>query len=78
MQHFHKFIIDVYMWLNMIRALPPPSSGAYNCISNLWFLPLERGDSSAIVRVLPDHDQQRCYRHAPTVKPEAADAVVSS
>jgi hypothetical protein len=23
-------------------------------------------------------DQQRCYRHAPTVKPEAANAVVSS
>jgi len=27
---------------------------------------------------LPDHDQQRCYRHAPTVKPEATNAVVSS
>jgi len=26
----------------------------------------------------PDHDHQRCYRHAPTVKPEAADAVVCS
>jgi len=26
----------------------------------------------------PDHDQQRCYRHAPKVKPEAANAVVSS
>jgi len=24
----------------------------------------------------PDHDQQRCYRHAATVKPEAATAVV--
>jgi hypothetical protein len=23
----------------------------------------------------PDHDQQRCYRHAPTLKPEAANAV---
>jgi hypothetical protein len=28
--------------------------------------------------ILPDHDQQRCYRHAPKVKPEAANAVVSS
>jgi hypothetical protein len=27
---------------------------------------------------LPDHDQQHCYRHAPTVKQEAANAVVSS
>jgi len=24
----------------------------------------------------PDHDQQHCYHHAPTVKPEAAAAVV--
>jgi hypothetical protein len=24
----------------------------------------------------PEHDQQHCYHHAPTVKPEAATAVV--
>jgi hypothetical protein len=24
----------------------------------------------------PDHDQQHCYHHAPTVKPETAAAVV--
>jgi hypothetical protein len=24
----------------------------------------------------PDHDQQHCYHHVPTVKPEAATAVV--
>jgi hypothetical protein len=24
----------------------------------------------------PDHDQQHCYHHAPTVKPEATTAVV--
>ena len=42
-------------------------------------LPLERGDSSAVGRGRagrPDHDQQHCYHHAPTVKPEAATAVV--
>jgi len=39
---------------------------------------LELGGSSIVGRGLPDHDQQRCYRHAPTVKPEAANAVVSS
>jgi len=42
---------------------------------------LERGGSSAVDRGLaglPDHDQQRCYRHAPTVKTEAANEVVSS
>jgi hypothetical protein len=26
--------------------------------------------------VITDHDQQHCYHHAPTVKPEAATAVV--
>jgi len=27
---------------------------------------------------MPDHDQQCCYCHAPTVKPEAANAALSS
>jgi len=38
---------------------------------------LERGGSSVVGRGLADHDQQRCYHHAPSVKPEAAKAVVS-
>jgi len=50
----------------MFRALFRPSSGAYNCFS------------SVVGRGLVDHDQQRCCRHYPTVKPEAAKAVVSS
>jgi len=40
---------------------------------------LERGGSSAVGRdraSRPDHDQQHCYHHAQTVKPEAASAVV--
>jgi hypothetical protein len=40
---------------------------------------LERGGSSAVGRgqaSRPYHDQQHCYHHAPTVKPEAATAVV--
>jgi len=40
---------------------------------------LEHGGSSAIGRGWagrPDHDQQHCYHHTPTVKPEAASAVV--
>jgi hypothetical protein len=42
-----------------------------NCSSSLWFLPLERGGSSAVGRGRtgrPNHDQQHCYHHAPTVK----------
>jgi len=34
---FTDLVLDVYMWLNMFRAPPRPSSGAYNCISILWF-----------------------------------------
>jgi hypothetical protein len=40
---------------------------------------LECGGSSAVGygwAGRPDHDQQHCYHHAPTVKPEAATAVV--
>ena len=38
-------------------------------------LPFERGGSSAVGRGLSDHDQQHCYHHVPTVKPDAATAV---
>jgi len=46
-------------------------------------LPLERGGGSIVGRSLagynlPDHDQQCCHRHAPTVKPEVASALVCS
>jgi len=42
---------------------------------------LERGSSSAVGHGQagdnqPNHDQQHCYHHAPTVKPEAATAGV--
>jgi len=34
---FTSLLLDVYVWLNMLRALPRPSPGAYNCYSSLWF-----------------------------------------
>jgi hypothetical protein len=40
---------------------------------------LERGGNSAVGRCRagqPDHDQQSCCLHAPTLKPEAATSVV--
>jgi hypothetical protein len=51
-----------------------------NSSSSLWFYRW-----SVVIAVLlvvvgpaarPDYDQQQCYHHAPTVKPEAATAVV--
>ena len=70
---------DVYLQLNMFRAFSRPSSGAQQLQQQPLVLPLKRGDSSAVGRVRasrPDHEQQHCYHHAPTVKPEAATAVV--
>ena len=37
MEQFRKLLLDVYVWLNMFRASPRPSSGAYNCTRSLWF-----------------------------------------
>jgi hypothetical protein len=30
-------LFDVFVWLNIFRVSPRPSSGAYNCIRSLWF-----------------------------------------
>jgi len=42
--------------------------------------PIIRSSTTAVVLLLvvvgPDHDQQHCFHHAPTVKPEDATAVV--
>jgi len=32
-----SLLLDVHMSLNMFRASPRPSSGVYDCSSNLWF-----------------------------------------
>jgi hypothetical protein len=51
-----------------------------DCSSSLWFY--RRSVVIAVLSVVvgpagrPEHDQQHCYHHAPTVKPEAATAVV--
>jgi len=44
-------------------------------------LPLERGDSSAVGRGRagrPDHDQQHCYHHVPTVNQRLLLQLLSS
>jgi hypothetical protein len=64
----------------MFRVPPRPSSGAYICINSLWFYRWSVVIAVLLVVVGPagrsDHDQQHCYHHAPTVKPEAPTAVV--
>jgi hypothetical protein len=49
MQQFYKFITWRFVSLNMFRAPPRPSSGAYNCINSPGFT-LEPGGSSAVGR----------------------------
>jgi len=60
----------------MFRASSRLLSGAQQLQQQPLVLPLELGDSSAVGRGRADHDRQHCYHHAPTVKPEAATAVV--
>ena len=63
----------------MFRESSCPSSGATTVAVAASGLPSELGGSSAVGRGRagrPDRDQQHCYPHAPTVKPEAATAVV--
>jgi hypothetical protein len=76
-----RLLLDVYLQLNMFRASSRPSSGAQQLQWQLLVLLLERGDNSAVGcgrtdYNRPDHDQQHCYQHALTVKPEAATAIV--
>jgi hypothetical protein len=63
----------------MFRASSCPSSVATTTALAVSSFTLERGNSSAVGHGRadqPNHDQQHCYRHAPTGKPEAATAVV--
>ena len=63
----------------MFRVSSCPSSGATTTAVAASGLSSELGGSSAVGRGRagrPNHDQQHCYHHAPTVKPEAATAVV--
>jgi hypothetical protein len=61
----------------MFRASSCLSSGATTAVA-AFGLPSERGDSSAVGRGRADRPVglRHCYHHAPTVKPEAATAVV--
>jgi len=68
----------------MFRAFLCPSSGAYQLQQQQQPLVYRSNMVVAVLLVVvgpvvnkrTDHDQQHYYRHAPTVKPEAATAVV--
>jgi hypothetical protein len=74
--NFSSLLLAVYVRLNMFWASSRPSSGEQQLQEQPLVLPLERGGSSAVGHGRPDHNQQHEYHHVPTVKSEAATAVV--
>jgi len=51
---FTSLLLDVYVWLNMLRASPRPSSGAYNCSRSIWFYRWGEADGVLLVVVWQD------------------------
>jgi len=78
MQQFYKFITLPLCVAQHVLGASSPIIRSLQLQEQPLVLPLERDGSSAFGRGLEDHDQKHCYRHAPSVKPEAAIAVVSS
>jgi len=50
---FTSLLFDVYVWLDMFRASPRPSSGAYNCTRSLWFYRWREAAGALLVVVWP-------------------------
>jgi hypothetical protein len=77
MQQFHKSIYLTFMCHSTcFRRLHAHHQELTTALTASGFT-LERGGSSIVGRGL-DQNQQRCYHHAPTIKPEAVNAVLSS
>jgi hypothetical protein len=55
MQQSYKVITWRFVSLNMLRAPPRTSLGAYNCISSLWFYHWSVAVAALLVVIWPDH-----------------------
>jgi len=77
-----QFIILTFIYSSTCFGRSPAHHQELNdCSSSLWCYRWSVEVTVLLVVVgpvdnRPDHDQQHCYHHAPTVKPEAATAVV--
>jgi hypothetical protein len=63
-----KFVLYSFATVSQVYYLTfmGPSSGAYNCVSSLWFLPLEHGGSSVVGRGLATLTGQTTTNNAAT------------
>jgi len=78
MQQFHKFITRRLCVAQHVSGASTSIIRSIQLHQQSLVLPLEHGGGSVVGHGLVDHDQQCCHHHAPTIKPEAAKAVVSS
>ena len=76
MQQFHKFIARHLCVAQYVLGASPPIIRSIQLHLQPLVLPLGSGSSSVAGHGLADHDQQRSSRFSPTVKLEAASAVV--
>jgi hypothetical protein len=77
---FTSLFLDVYLRLNMFRASPRPSSGAYNCTRSLCFYRWRKAAKASLATVWQTCQTMTNNAPAafPMVKTEAPIAVVRS
>jgi len=64
---FTSLLLDVHMWLNMFRASPRSSSGAYNCTRSLWSYLWKETAGTLLVVVWPVITGQTTTNNAPAI-----------